>query len=446
MTDADPRLRVCLDARLVEGRSGGLEQVVIGLAHGLSQLSDGDEEYLFLGESEQLPWLEQYLDGRMRILVAQNGGGRTGARRSLASVPGAKRLWHMVSPRIGTCTALPPKSDGVIEAAGIDVMHFTRQSAFRTAVPSIFHPHDLQHVHFPEYFNGRARLVRETYFRILCAQARVVAVASGWVKHDLIDQYSLEPRKVAVIRWAPPVDAYPRVTETDIRNAREKFSLSADFALYPAQTWPHKNHIRLLDALATLRDRENLIIPLVSCGHLTPFYAEIEAHARSLGLMPQTRWLGFVSPRELVSLYRLAKLVIIPTTFEAASFPLWEAFACCRPAACSNVTSLPEQAGDAALLFNPMESNEIGSAMARLWCDAGLRETLVHRGAARLKQLSWSETARRFRAHYRHLGGSPLTSEDRELLEEGVGACLWNRATQNRHLRAGRIVSTGAAR
>ena len=119
---------------------------------------------------------------------------------------------------------------------------------------------------------------------------------------------------------------------------------------------------------------------------------------------------------DLKCLYRLARATVIPTKFEAASGPLWDSFIAGTPAACSTVTSLPEQAGDAALLFDPERPYEIAGAIAALWTDTELRTELRRRGAVNVQRFSWNRTARIFRAHYRRIASRPLAEADLELL------------------------------
>jgi glycosyltransferase involved in cell wall biosynthesis len=135
-----------------------------------------------------------------------------------------------------------------------------------------------------------------------------------------------------------------------------------------------------------------------------------------LRLEEQVFFLGFVSPEQMQALYARCRLVAIPTQFEAASGPLWEAFRAGAAAACSRVTSLPDQAGDAALFFNPEDATEIAEALRRLWIDDRLRATLIARGRRRVAPFTWERSARIFRAHYRRLARRPLTDADRELL------------------------------
>ena len=197
---------------------------------------------------------------------------------------------------------------------------------------------------------------------------------------------------------------------------RERDSACQRGLLYAAQTYPHKNHIGLLQAVAMLRDR-GVVVSVVCTGHKSEHYQKIEAEVRRLRLEPQVRFPGFVTPLEIKCLYELARGVVIPTRFEAASYPMWEAFRERRAVACSNVTSLPRQAGDSALIFDPEDAKSMAVAIERLWTDDALREKLVERGTANFSRFTAERSARAFRALYRRVAGRELSAEDRGLLE-----------------------------
>ena len=410
-------LRVCLDARLESGVSGGTEQVVIGMASGLSQLTEGDEEYLFLASRGRDAWITPYIGGNCKLLDAPSVQSPKN-RAVLDRIPGCRAAWDQFSPILfGAMSFKGPVSDGTIENAGVDVMHFLLQRGFITSVPTIYHPHDLQHIHLAEFFTPRARMGRDILFRTLCQQAATVSVTATWGKQDLVRQYGLPEAKVQVVPLAPSNEAYPVPAEKDLASVRAKYSLQDPFVFYPAQTFPHKNHLALLDALALLRDRKGLVIPFVSSGRCNSFYPRIEKHIKELRLGSQVQFLGFVSPLELQCLYRLCRCVVIPTRFEAASFPVWDAFLAGTPVACSNVTSLPQQVGDAALVFDPEDTQAIANAIERLWTDQTLCRELIERGRTNVARFSWNRTARQFRAHYRRIAGRPMSDEDRRLLQ-----------------------------
>lgn len=414
---ARPRpLRVAIEARLASGTFGGVEQVVIGLASGLSRLGDGDEEYLFLTHAGADGWLAPHVGGPARLLPCAPPPPRPSSalRRELARIPGLLWAWTRWTVRVAA-------SDGAVERAGADVVHFPFQSGFLTEIPSIYHPHDLQHVHLPRFFPRAERAWRDIHYRTLCARARMVAVTSSWIRRDLVRQYGLPPEKIEVIPLAPVVGAYAQPSAGALALVRRELDLPASFALYPAQTWPHKNHLGLVRAIAALRRDHGITVPLVCSGKRTEHLETILREVRRLGLSDVVRFVGFVTPAQLQALYGLARCVVIPTLFEAASFPLWEAFENGVPAACSNVTSLPEQAGDAALVFDPHDERAMAEALRGVFTDEALRRALVERGRARVSAFTWDRTARTFRAHYRRIAGRALTDEDRSLLSREAG-------------------------
>jgi glycosyltransferase involved in cell wall biosynthesis len=399
----------------MSGQHSGVGSMVLGLASGLSRM-EGPEQYLFLAYEDEDTLLKPYMHGPCRLLSMRGTLAAPCWKQSLKSAaPWLVKAWHTLSPLMSGTTMPLPNSDGTIERAGARVMHFTSQTGFFTEVPSIYHPHDLQHLHLPQFFTPRNRIEREKRYRAFCKQASLVAVSSSWTKSDLIQNYGLEPGKIAVVPLAPLLSEYPQPSEQDLAAVRRKFQLPDAFVFYPAQTWPHKNHLRLMEALGLLA-KQGLRASFVSSGNKTEYFAEIERRAQELGILERTYFLGFVSALELQCLYRLSRCVVIPTKFEAGSFPLWEAFLAGTPAACSNVTSLPKQAGDAALIFDPDNVDGIAEAIRRLWTDEALRRQLAARGRTNVARYSWVRTARIFRAHYRRLADAPLSEEDHELL------------------------------
>ena len=412
-------LRVVIDARRPsEGVAGGREQVVIGLAHGLSRLTDSPDEYLFLTAPPDEEWIAPYLSGGCRVLPSAAPSSRPTWRRRLARTPLLRGVWERVKPSLGAWTISVPRSDGTIERAGADVVHFPQQSAFLTSVPSVYQPHDLQHLHLPQYFAPRTRLAREVTYRAFCADARTVVMMTRWGKADITAQYGLPPTKVCVVPGASVLHAYAEPTEADIDDARARLALPQEFAFFPAQTFPHKNHLILLEALAMARDRMGTTIPLVASGHQNEFFPRIAQRATELHLDSQVRFVGFVRPVELRVLYRLARCMVFPSSFEGWGLPIVEAFHEGTPVACANTTSLPEVVGDAALLFPIDSPSAMAEQLVRLWRDEALRARLSALGRARAAALSWTRSARVFRAHYRRIAGAQLSEEDRELVKE----------------------------
>jgi glycosyltransferase involved in cell wall biosynthesis len=415
-------LRVCLDARLISGERGGVEQVIIGLASGLSRLDDGNERYLFLVDQSHSAWLEPFVFGPSSLLESEpspeRGSGREGfggiARRAAgAALPAPIRKGLRSQLRH---TPVLPDSDGSIERAGVDVMHFPMQVGFRTAVPTIFQPHDLQHLHLPEFFSPAEITEREARYRALCDQASVVAMMSTWGRNDILARYPLSPSKVRVIPGAAAIDAYETPTAADLEMVRDRLGLPEQFALYPAKAWPHKNHLRLVAALRILRDR-GIDVPVILTGAQGGRDVPILAKAESLGVKDLVHFVGFVTPRELGALYRLARMMVFPSLHEGWGLPVLEAMAADLPLACSTATCLPDITAGAAELFDATNPAAIADAVARVWHGDPLRERLIANGRERAATFSWDRSARMFRACYRMLGGRTLSAEDRSLLD-----------------------------
>jgi len=393
-------VRVAIDARMSGGLSGGIEMVVIGLVAGLSRTTDNDLEYSVLSTAGRNDWIRPYISGPVELLelpVASPGALQQGYRlvRRLPLIGERVRAWREARRPLAV-------SDGAVERLGANVVHFLNQAAFTTKVPSIYHPHDLQHVHLPEYFDEAERSRRDRVYGAYCRQAQIVAVASAWVKADVQAYFGLPADKVRVVPLAPPIVEYQRLDEVDRRHLLQRLHLKPRFLLYPALTWPHKNHAGLLRTLASLRDN-GLVVNVVFTGRQTEYHEALRVLERDLRLGDQVAWLDFVSSAELRALYQECVGVIVPTLFEAASFPVLEAFAAGAPLAASSVTSLPEQVGDAGLLFDPADTNAMADAIRRLWTDDGLRRELARRGRSRVEPYTWDNVAHEFQALYREV-------------------------------------------
>ena len=405
-------LRVALDARIPEGRWGGVQQVVQGLAHGLGQL-DGTDEYVFLVEADGRNWLGPMMGGPCRLIEVPAGFGKTRLRRAYDAMsvrlPMAARTARAVASSFAGVSMPVPSSDGFVESLGADVIHFTTPGAFLTSIPSVYQPHDLLHRHHPEQFGALHARYRDDTYRTFCDRAAIVAVMTEWGRADILSAFGLPTDRIAVVPWAPVAGlARPAQAATEL-------DLPDRFVVYPAQTWPHKNHIRLIEALALLRDR-GTVVPLVCTGRQTEHMPSIQRRIDDLGVAGQVRFLGYVPPDILDKIYRVATALVFPSRFEGWGLPVVEAFAYGLPVACSNATVLPEVARDAALFFDPESPDDIASAIAAVWSDEDLRETLRGRGQMRVADLSWEKTARTFRALYRRVVGRGLTGEDRALL------------------------------
>lgn len=412
-------LTVCINAQLLDGSPGGVQQVVIGLAQGFSALADGEERYLFRTYADHADWLRPFVAGPGRIWESGRAPRPPGAglppplRAGLKALVNGPLLWRLNARRKGRLAA----DDGSCARAGVEVVHFPFQDGFLTGLPTIFQPHDLQHLAMPENFTRAENRRRELVYRPLCAQAWASVVMTRWGKRDLVRRYGLPAERVAVVPPGVVTNGYPQPTDADLAALRRRLELTGDFLFYPAHTFPHKNHARLFEALAIVR-AAGVPAGLVCSGGEGDCHARLQAQVRRLGLGDAVRFAGYVSPLEVVGLYRLARALVFPSLHEGWGLPLAEAMALGLPVACSDATCIPEQVGDAALIFDPLEPRSIAAAMTRIWSDDALRAELSAKGKARAAGLTWTRAARTFRALYRKAAGRASGEGDEALLEE----------------------------
>jgi len=410
-------LNVAIDAQVTPKTAGGVAQVILGLIHALGRLEDDPSTNYFIVVASQAErdFLQPYLGNNQQFAIKP----RSLTKRLQRLVTGTgKSIARRFADQDNYSELSLPVSDGFLESLGCDVVHFPHQRFVLCSLPSIYNPHDLQHLHFPQFFGAAELAKRDFVYRSGCQLARTVAVSSRWIKEDIIRHYRVDPDKIQIIPWAPPTEAYQNPSSRDLDEVQKKHALPIPFALYPAMTWPHKNHLRLLEALAILRDRHDLKLHLVCTGSLLqPYSSSIQQRVSELGLTSQVSFPGFVSDVELRALYRLSQFLVMPSLFESDSSPVYEAWLEGTPIVCSNVTSLPVQVMDAAVLFDPYDPAAIADAMRRVSTDNNLRRNLTAYGYLRVKDFDWDRTARAYRAIYRRGAGRVLSEEDRWLLD-----------------------------
>ncbi|MDQ3131289.1 MAG: glycosyltransferase family 4 protein [Acidobacteriota bacterium] len=415
------KLRIAINAQIPSGSgAGGIETVLRVLT--LLNRFDGDEEYVFIGHWSDSDWLKTLLSERQTIVCApppekyQPNQTETFKRILGLLRPLARNIKRLIMPPPKVNISVPV-SDGFYESLNCDVVHFPYQDYVHCRVPTVYNPHDLQHLHYPEFFAPEEIKRREIIYPAACRAAHTVVVASQFVKQDVTQRYGISADKIQVVPWSPPETASNEFIEKDVGSLFEKYGCPPHpFILYPAMTWEHKNHIRLLEAVHLLREREKLKVNVICTGHKNAFYPRIEQRLDELKLNEQVKFTGVVTSEELSLLYRRAQFVIIPTLFEAASAPLFEAWQHGAAVACSSVTSLPEQASGAALLFDPFSVEEIADAVKTLATDENIRADFRSRGFKRLQNFDMERTLKSYRAVHRRAAGAELNSEDRHLL------------------------------
>jgi glycosyltransferase involved in cell wall biosynthesis len=244
---------------------------------------------------------------------------------------------------------------------------------------------DNQHEQLPQFFSPSELSTRRRMFRDTLAGAGAVGTLSRFSRDMLLADPSTKCRDFFLMPPGPDDEPFDEadVSEELRRTVREV----SPYFLYPANLWKHKNHERLIQALQDFRAQSGQDFHLVLTGHRHGW--ERIAGRAAAGVTH----LGYVARAEVRYLMAHATALVFPSLYEGFGMPVLEAFQSRCPVACSNTTSLPEVAGDAALPFDPMDVASIRAAMSRLASDGELRASLVGKGIAQLGRYSWRSSA-----------------------------------------------------
>lgn len=324
------------------------------------------------------------------IFVALNMFGRACALmwREYSLSP---HLWHKIAPIM-----LPASK--VLQSKNCDLWVFPSQDcwSYQMEVPALVSILDLMHRYesgFPEVSaKGRCRRLDRHYAEI-CKWSKGVLADSEVGRRQVAESYGMPLERIFKLPYVPP--SYLTDNKTTIGFA-SRYNLPEKYVFYPAQFWEHKNHARLIRAAALVRQK----FPdfhLVLLGARKNAYKTIRRLVTELNLDESIHFMGYVPDEDMPEFYRRARAMVMPTFFGPTNIPPLEAMALGCPMAVSNVYAMPEQVGEAGLLFDPHSVEEIAAAIIRLWTDDDLCPELSRRGIEKSKL--WSQTQFNHRLH-----------------------------------------------
>ena len=270
-----------------------------------------------------------------------------------------------------------------------------------TPCKSVVTIHDCIHLRFPQYLPNRlAYAYARSSLWIATHRATRVLTVSEASKRDILRYFRVPEEKIDVIYNAIDEQFEHRAANDEIQRVRERYQLYDPFVLYAGNIKPHKNLERLIEAFHTLRKNGFEHVKLLIIGDEISKYATLRRAVHRYKLHHHVRFLGFVSDKTLACLYRLAGVFVFPSLYEGFGLPPLEAMASGTPVITSNVSSLPEVVGDAALLIDPYEPDAIYEAMRRVLTEPELAASLRARGLERVRQFSWERSIRRVHQIY----------------------------------------------
>lgn len=312
-----------------------------------------------------------------------------------------------------------------LKRQGIDWVFYTEHNplSFEVGLPYVMPVHDLQHRLHPEFpevsANGRLEW-REYLLRNGARSATLILADSEVGKENILEFYGLygvTPDQIKVLPFAPANYLSADVSGEERARVRRVYHLPERYMFYPAQFWPHKNHVGIVRALARLKEEQGSEIHLVLCGSYSGAirkrtFHEVMKLAHQLKVHQQVHYLGYLPYEDMASFYAEATALVMPTFFGPTSIPILEAWLFSCPVLTSDIRGIREQAGDAAILVDPRSEETIADGMCRLWGDETLRKELGQRGCRRLSGYQQEDFSKR-------LGG--IIQEANERVREGRG-------------------------
>jgi glycosyltransferase involved in cell wall biosynthesis len=375
---------------LAPGRMGGSENYVRGL---LEQFvaGNGPERVTVLANDDVVDAYRRFARGPVSLhRIHQYRPGRTPVLRAAAMVGG-----HVAPRRLAK--AVPE---------GLALLHFPVTVPIpRTRLPEVVTVYDVQHHDLPRFFSPPERALRRLTYDAAARRATVVVTPSAYSRERIIERLAVPADRVEVVPLG--IDHGRFSTARSVEDARlGALGIDRPYLVYPANIWPHKNHGRLIDALAAVNELE-LVLTGRTYGRLEPLLTR----ARRAGVAERVRHIGYVEPDVLPAVYRAARGMAFPSLYEGFGAPPLEAMACGCPVASSTRGSLAEVCGGAVLPLEPESTNSIATALEAIWFDDRLRNRLRAAGLERARRFTWQAAASQHTAIYeRVVATSPSPS------------------------------------
>jgi glycosyltransferase involved in cell wall biosynthesis len=359
-----------------DGGKSGISQYIINLLREFLRLESQADFEVFVYENEKDIFLADQI--RMHPLCF---GGRL-------RNPALNVAWHQfMLPR----WCRKREYDVLFLPAG------NRRLPLRAPCPTVGTVHDFSSIHVKGKYDPARMFYITRMLPMLVRRLTRVLTVSESSKKDIVEYAGVPPDRVTVTPLAADGRLYyPREKAGAAARISQKYGVRPPYVLYISRIeHPGKNHVRLIRAFSQLKASEQIPHQLVLAGSDWNQAEEVHRVAEASPFRGDILFTGFTATADLPDLYCGADLFIFPSLDEGFGIPVLEAMACGAPVACSNISSLPEVAGDAAVLFDPYNEEAIAEAMRCLLRDPAARDTYAQKGLERNKQFTWTATAER---------------------------------------------------
>jgi glycosyltransferase involved in cell wall biosynthesis len=370
---------------------GGVNSYTLGLLEGFLNVADGHQFRIFVAPDNY--HLFQHFAHRENCRVIVIGGRLCGIKKLCCR---AVLLSH--SPKVYKFTSdlLFEDARKVMDAEA-DILYIPTVVLqwFHGCKPTVLSMHDIQQVHHPEFFSWSRRLSRRITYGLSARYATYLQASSNYIKTDFLEFFrELSPDQIEVIPSGVNIDRFSR--SVDGSDVAERYAIPERFLFLPAQLWPHKNHLTILNALKKIEQEQGTKIPLVMSGARFTSARKIFDFI-SENQMDYVHYLGKVSEDNMVALFQKADFMITATLHESSSLPILEACAAGTPVIASRIPPIEELAETLELnLFDPLDVNGLARLIYALWNDPQTAAAQAAANRRKIDAFSWNNTARRY--------------------------------------------------
>ena len=264
--------------------------------------------------------------------------------------------------------------------------------SLKTSVPSLAVIHDINFHHRPEDLPYLTRIFYRNFFPLYAKKSEIIVTVSEYSKQDICKSYDIPPQKIHVVsNGANPL--FRPLSRDEILKVRDTYTGGNPYFVFIGNLHPRKNVPRLLQAYDLFREKVTRDYRMVIVGEKMFMTAEIERVLRQMKNAREIVFTGWLDPQSLCSVTGGATALTFVPLFEGFGIPIIEAMYCDTPVLASNVTSLPEVAGNAAIYADPYDVQSIAEQMIQIATDENLRKDLIEKGRIRRQNFSWDKTA-----------------------------------------------------
>ena len=265
-------------------------------------------------------------------------------------------------------------------------------NTYNLKIPTVLSMHDIQHVHYPEFFSKIRLRARSLRFENSAMSATKIQASSNFIKKDLLDFFKfLSPEKITVINEGVKLEEFSTPSKLNIK---KKYLLPEKFLYFPATLWKHKNHLLVLNALKIIEEKYKIKIPLILSGGRNTAYQDIISFINDNN-MDYVKYLGKVSYEEVIALYQNAYCLVTAVLYESSSLPILEAAASGLPVIASNTPPNKEMSNFLQLnLFKSNNLNDLTSIIYKFWNNE--LEDQINYNLKMINRYSWNNIAKNY--------------------------------------------------